>query len=137
MAGQPKTFKSGEELIKLFESFCKDIKENGYAELPTQTAFTWYLKEHFKATDRKTIYSSLNRYFPDIKKEFEQLQADTLITGAAKGKYKEASIIFALKNWCKWTDKQEIESRNYNTIGDLDSLTPEERQKRIAELLEK
>jgi hypothetical protein len=136
-AGQPKTFESGEQLIELFESFCRDIKDSDYEELPTQTAFTRYLREHFKTTDRKTIYTSLNKYFPDVKKEFETLLSDVLVTGAAKGKYREAITIFGLKNWCKWTDKQENVNTNLNANESLDDLTPEERQKRIAELLEK
>jgi len=125
-AGQPKTFESGEQLIELFEAFCEDIKANDYEELPTQTAFTRYLREHFKTTDRRTIYNALNKYFPNIKKEFEQLQSDIMAQGAAKGKYREAITIFALKNWCKWTDKQEIEAKNVNINDDVSGLSDDE-----------
>jgi hypothetical protein len=132
MAGQPRTFKSGEELIELFEAFCEDIKANDFDELPTQTAFSKYLRDHFRETDKRTIYNSLNEYFPHIKKDFERLQSDVMATGAAKGKYREAITIFALKNWCKWTDKQEILQETITT-----ELTPEERKRRIEELLGK
>jgi hypothetical protein len=136
-AGQPKTFESGEELIRLFTDFCKDIKDNDYDEVPTRTAFASYLGEHFKPTDKRTVYNALNEYFPHVKNDFLEILSDTLVAGAAKGKYKEAIVIFALKNWCKWTDKQENVNTNLNANESLDDLTPEERQKRIAELLEK
>ena len=135
--GQPRTFRDGDELIELFESFCDEIRSSDYEELPTQTAFIRYLREHFKSTDRKTIYTSLNDYFPDIKKDFERLQSDVMATGAAKGKYRESITIFALKNWCKWTDKQEIESKNINVNDDVSGMSDEERKRRIEELMAK
>jgi hypothetical protein len=55
--------------------------------------------------------------------------------GWEKGSVNPALSIFLLKNHMHYVDKQEIESHNINE--DLNGLTPEERQKRIAELIEK
>jgi hypothetical protein len=61
----------------------------------------------------------LNEYFPTIKKEFERLQSDTIMTGGMLGKYNATMSIFGLKNWCNWKDKAEVE----NTVN-VEDLTP-------------
>ncbi len=106
--GQPKKFKSGEQLIALWKQFCKCIKDNEYMEVPTQTNFEQWLKIQYKPVTVRTIYNALNEYFPTIKKDFESVQADLIAEGAMLGKYQPTMSIFALKNWCKWTDKQEV-----------------------------
>ena len=104
MAGQPKRFQSAEQLIGLWSDFCNDIVVSGFDTVPTQTAFCRWLSENYKDTDRKTIYNSLNEYFPDIKKHFEQLQSDIIMQGGMLGKYNPTMSIFGLKNWCGWGD---------------------------------
>jgi hypothetical protein len=108
--GHPKTFKSGADLIGLWRAFCDEIKNNEFKGVPTQTAFCRWLAENYDTVDRKTIYTSLNKYFPDIKKEFESLQSDTIMEGAMLGKYNATMSIFGLKNWCNWKDKAEPET---------------------------
>lgn len=112
--GQPKKFKSGDELIELWEEFCGSIVENGFETIPSQSAFCRWLSERYKEVDRRTIYNSLNQYFPDIKKEFERIQSDTIMQGGMLGKYNPTMSIFGLKNWCGWADKveekQEVET---------------------------
>ena len=108
-AGQPKKFNSGKKLIELFEEFCESIVEEGYMIIPSQTEFCKWLKEKHGGADRKTIYNALNKYFPDIKKEFEQLKSDVIVQGAMLGRYQNTMSIFALKNWCNWKDKQDTE----------------------------
>ena len=107
---KPNKFESGEQLISLWNDFCNEIIDNGFDKVPTQTAFCRWLAEHYKETDRKTIYNSLNKIFPAIKKDFEKLQSDTIATGGMLGKYNPTMTIFALKNWCKWADKPENEN---------------------------
>ena len=102
MAGQPKRFQSAEQLISLWSDFCNDIVVSEFNTVPTQTAFCRWLSENFKDTDRKTIYNALNEYFPDIKKNFEQLQSDIIMQGGMLGKYNPTMSIFGLKNWCGW-----------------------------------
>ena len=110
MKTKPNKFKSGEQLISLWNDFCNEIKDNGFDKVPTQTAFCRWLAENYEETDRKTIYNSLNKIFPAIKKDFEKLQSDTIATGGMLGKYNPTMTIFALKNWCKWADKPENEN---------------------------
>ena len=104
MAGQPKRFQSAEQLISLWSDFCNDIVVSEFNTVPTQTAFCRWLSENYKDTDRKTIYNALNEYFPDIKKNFEQLQSDIIMQGGMLGKYNPTMSIFGLKNWCGWGD---------------------------------
>lgn len=115
-AGHPKKFKNGNELIELYSIFCLQIKENGFKEIPSQTNFCEWLKENYGNADRKTIYNSLNKYFPTIKKRFEEIQSSLIAEGAMLGKYKETMSIFVLKNWCKWKDKFEEETGNDTVI---------------------
>lgn len=114
--GQPKKFSSGEDLISLWNSFCNEIIDKGFEKVPTQSAFCRWLTENYNSVDRRTIYNSLNKYFPDIKKDFERLQSDTITTGGMLGKYNPTMTIFALKNWCNWKDKAEVESTHNNGI---------------------
>lgn len=117
--GQPKKFSSGEELISLWNDFCNEIIDNGFEKVPTQTAFCRWLAENYDAVDRRTIYNSLNEYFPTIKKEFERLQSDTIMTGGMLGKYNATMSIFGLKNWCNWKDKAEVEQDNTGVLETL------------------
>lgn len=118
-AGQPKRFKTGEKLIQLWETFCRQIVSEGYQIAPTQTEFCNWLREHCTSTDMKTIYNSLNKYFPETKKEFERIRGDVLTQGAMLGKYHATMTIFALKNWCNWSDGKREEE---NTIEKLDKI---------------
>lgn len=108
--GKPKKFENGEELISLFRDFCNSIKESGYTQIPNQSNFCRWLENNYEPINRRTIYNSLNRYFPSIKKEFEQLQGDLIAEGAMLNKWNSTMSIFALKNWCKWTDKPQTDT---------------------------
>lgn len=105
--GRPKLFKNGNDLIDLFEQFCDYVVQTDYKMIPSQTNFCKWLKTRIGNTDRKTIYNSLNKYFPTIKNEFEQIQSDLMAQGGMLGKWQPAMTIFTLRNWCKWTDKAE------------------------------
>lgn len=104
MKTKPNKFESGEQLIELWRKFCNSIVENEFNTVPTQTAFCRWLEKEYEKTDRKTIYNSLNKIFPDIKKDFEQLQSDVIMQGGMMGKYNPTMSIFGLKNWCGWSD---------------------------------
>ena len=132
MAGQPKKFRNGKQLIELWTEFCDDIRNNYYIEVPTQTNFCRWLSQRFDACSRRTIYNALNKYFPTVKREFEQVQSDTFAEGAMLGRYQPTMSIFALKNWCDWTDKQDISSNIRATVDPFSGLTTEE-LRRLAE----
>lgn len=117
--GQPKKFSSGEELISLWNDFCNEIIDNGFEKVPTQTAFCRWLAENYDAVNRRTIYNSLNDYFPTVKKEFERLQSDTIMAGGMLGKYNATMSIFGLKNWCNWKDKADVEQDNTDVLKTL------------------
>ena len=107
--GRPKTFSSAEELINLFTEFCEDIRSfDKSIYVPSKTDFCLWLKnERGYECDRRTLYNSLNEYFPDIKKDFDAIRADAIVNGGMRGKYQSTMAIFALKNWCGWSDKSE------------------------------
>lgn len=120
-AGQPKKFRNGKQLIELFRTFCDEITANEFNRVPNQTNFCKWLETHYNSVDRKTIYTSLNKYFPTIKKDFEQIQSDVIAEGGMLGHYQPAMSIFALKNWCKWSDNHDIkmESKSDGKLADL------------------
>ena len=108
-AGQPKKFESAETLLELWGEFCADIVEKKYEIAPTYTEFGKWLAVDALEADRRTIYLSLNKYYPDIKNAVEETRADVIAQGTMLGRYQPSMSIFALKNWCKWTDgKQEV-----------------------------
>ncbi len=121
--GQPKKFENGEQLIDLWIAFNEDIHAKEYKLVPTQSNFCRYLSKHFKECDRRTIYNSLSEYFPTIKNEFERIQADTIAEGGMLGHYQATMSIFALKNWCKWSDKPTEEEKEVGMNFEDDTLT--------------
>ena len=121
--GQPKRFESAEQMIALWSDFCNEIVQNEFNTVPTQTAFCRWLKEKYADTDRKTIYNSLNKYFPSIKKDFEQLQSDVIMQGGMMGKYNPTMSIFGLKNWCGWSDSGRVTTGRYDEEKQEDALS--------------
>lgn len=125
--GQPKSFKNGDELIELWQEFCDEIVNNEFKTVPTQTEFSKWLKIKYGKVDRKTIYNSLNKYFPAIKEQFEKIRADVIMQGGMLGKYQPTMSIFGLKNWCKWADRNENINNNKTDLKvDLSKMSTEE-----------
>lgn len=123
MKTKPNKFESGEHLIELWRQFCNSIVENEFNTVPTQTAFCRWLEKEYEKTDRKTIYNSLNKIFPSIKKEFEQLQSDVIMQGGMMGKYNPTMSIFGLKNWCGWSDSGRVVTGRYEEEKTEDALS--------------
>lgn len=122
MKTKPNKFENSEHLIELWRSFCNSIIENEFNTVPTQSAFCRWLEKEYEKTDRKTIYNSLNKIFPTIKKDFEQLQSDTIMQGGMLGKYNATMSIFGLKNWCGWSDSGSTNNKTDEPIVE-DALT--------------
>ena len=112
--GQPKRFESAEQMIALLSDFCNEIVMNEFNTVPTQTACCRWLSANYQDTDRRTIYNSLNEYFPSIQKEFEQIQSDVIMQGGMMGKYNPTMSIFGLKNWCGWSDSGRVVTDRYD-----------------------
>ena len=127
--GQPPRFEDGEQLISLWSDFCNEIIDNDFDKAPTQTAFCRWLSENYKDTDRKTIYNNLNRYFPNIKKTFEQIQSDVIMQGGMLGKYNSTMSIFGLKNWCGWGDSGYVKSADTAEDDELTKALKEEAER--------
>ena len=123
MNTKPFKFESEEQFIELWRDFCNSIVENGFDTVPTQTAFCKWLGENFEETDRKTIYNYLNKIFPAIKKNFEQLQSDVIMQGGMMGKYNPTMSIFGLKNWCGWSDSGRVTTGRYDEERAEDALS--------------
>lgn len=123
MKTKPNKFESGEHLIELWRQFCNSIVENEFNTVPTQTAFCRWLEKEYEKTDRKTIYNSLNKIFPSIKKDFEQLQSDLIMQGGMMGKYNPTMSIFGLKNWCGWSDSGRVTTGRYDEEKAEDALS--------------
>lgn len=122
--GQPRKFNSGKQLIAVFREFCDWIIDNDFVRVPNQTNFCKWLADNYTDCDRRTIYNALNKYFPTIKSDFEQAQSDVIAEGAMLGHYQSAMSIFALKNWCKWTDNAN-DMTDHDALGKLDSILAE------------
>ena len=123
MKTKPNKFESGEHLIELWRQFCNSIVENEFNTVPTQTAFCRWLEKEYEKTDRKTIYNSLNKIFPSIKKDFEQLQSDVIMQGGMMGKYNPTMSIFGLKNLCGWSDSGRVTTGRYDEEKAEDALS--------------
>ena len=121
--GQPKRFESAEQMIALWSDFCNEIVRNEFNTVPTQTAFCRWLEKEYEKTDRKTIYNSLNKIFPSIKKELEQIQSDVIMQGGMMGKYNPTMSIFGLKNWCGWSDSGRVVNGRYDEEKAEDALS--------------
>ena len=121
--GQPKRFESAEQMIALWSDFCNEIVKNEFNTVPTQTAFCRWLSANYQDTDRRTIYNSLNKYFPALKKEFEQIQSDVIMQGGMMGKYNPTMSIFGLKNWCGWSDSGRVTTGRYDEEKEEDALS--------------
>ena len=123
MKTKPNKFESGEQLIGLWRNFCDSIVDGNFSTVPTQTAFCRWLEREYEKTDRKTIYNSLNKIFPEIKRDFEQLQSDTIMQGGMMGKYNPTMSIFGLKNWCGWSDSGRVVTGRYDEEKAEDALS--------------
>ena len=112
-AGAPRTFKSGQEFLELFEEFLLVVKAFGFAQMPTRANFIyWLATSKCIKCDYHTVRLTLNQYYPEIKSIYLEMLEDALAEGAALDKYKPNMIIFCLKNWCGWADKQEIGNKD-------------------------
>lgn len=105
-AGNPKIFQSPSDLIDAFNAFIDDVRDSDFETFPTKANFARFL-----GIDPKTVYNTIYKYFPEIKKEYMDVLADCLTEGATVGKWDKTMTIFCLKNWCSWADKAE----NVNT----------------------
>lgn len=101
-AGNGKAFSSSQDLLDKLSDYCDYIKSTGYREYPTKGGFAEWLN-----INRKTLWNSINNYYPDCKKEYMSIIEETLINGVNARIYKDVFTMFILKNWCEWKDRKE------------------------------
>lgn len=108
--GQPRAFRSARHLVEWFDQYCEELERDEFRAVPTFTGFArWCRDVKGSKVSRRTLYSAIREYYPEVRDELEDLRADTLVSGAARGDYAASVTIFALKNWCRWTDRAEPE----------------------------
>ena len=110
--GRQKKFKK-DEVFALFDEFCEEIEAQGFTKIPSKTEFCRWLSKKERNVDRRTLYNTINIYFPELKKEVDGLMSDTIALGGMTGHYNSTMSIFALKNWCGWGDN----GNTHRTIG--------------------
>ncbi len=100
--GNPRVFKSGDELIDAQIAYCKHIRDINYIEYPTKNGLAEYLQ-----IDPKTIWLTIERYYPGIKRQWQENIEQTLINGVNAGVYNVTMTKYILANWCGWSDRRE------------------------------
>lgn len=101
-AGNPRVFKSGDELIDAQIAYCKHIRDINYIEYPTKNGLAEYLQ-----IDPKTIWLTIERYYPGIRRQWQENIEQTLINGVNAGVYNVTMTKYILANWCGWSDRRE------------------------------
>jgi len=113
--GKPRSFSSAEAIAKAYTDFCNDIKakfdEGKPCQIPSKSNFA-----EWTGCDRRTVYLTMEKYYPAIKKQINDIMAETLVEGVSRGIWQPTIIIFALKNWCGWADKVETKSEISGTL---------------------
>jgi hypothetical protein len=104
------------------------------AQLPTFQGYADNIGVHI---DTLNEWCKIHEEFSEAYARAKQLQEKIWLVNGMSNLYNSQFAQFFGKNCLGYKDTQQIESKNVNLNGDLDDLTPEERQKRIAELLEK
>lgn len=89
---------SEKTMLADFERFLKDVEANGFAIVPTISAFADYVER-----SRADIHEWF-RLHPTASKQMRDMCADTIATGAMLKKYVPNVTNFALKNWCGWEE---------------------------------
>jgi hypothetical protein len=123
--GRPKAFETAEEFEQKFIKYIEYCKENKrFANIAGFCAYCHIVRDTLYA--QKEYYSDTYTIVMDILED-EVLQDNTY----------RAQLY--LKNKFGYKDRQEVESTNtnHNINEDLENLPPEERQKRIDDLMKK
>jgi hypothetical protein len=100
--GNPRAYQSAGEVIDAQLKYLGYIKDTGYSEYPTKNGMAEY-----SGVDPKTIWWSIERYYPEIKRQWQENIEQTLINGVNAGVYNVTMTKYILANWCGWSDRRE------------------------------
>lgn len=106
--GQPRKITNEKLELYLYEYFeyIYNSQSEDTADVPTFYGFYRFVNAKTPCAYR-TIQRCFDEYCPDYKKDFELIRSDLLVRGTSLGKYQPTIVIFALKNWCSWSDRTE------------------------------
>lgn len=107
-------FDSAKDLIGVFEQYMDEVHKDDQA-VPSVSNFTRWLDVNISPS---SVFRLLNK-FPEARDAIKPLIADELMEKGLKGKFKEATTIFSLKNQSDWTDKKESISKH--EVGEIAS----------------
>jgi hypothetical protein len=103
-------------------------------QLPTFQGYADNIGVHI---DTLNEWCKIHEEFSEAYARAKQLQEKVWLINGMSNLYNSQFAQFFGKNCLGYRDKTEVESTNHNLNESLDDLTPEERQKRIEELLKK
>jgi len=87
------------------------------------------------ARDSLYEWGEVHKEFSDALKKAKDAMEESLVENGLNGSYNNAMAIFALKNRCHWTDKQEITGRDGKDL--YPKMSDEDIDRRLKELTEK
>jgi hypothetical protein len=141
--GRPLKFKSAKELQDKIDKYFSDcdnttekvmLKSGDVVDMPNPKPYTISGLALALDTSRETLinYADKEEYFDTIRKA--KLMCENYAEESLWKPKIASGVIFNLVNNYGWQNKQEVESHNIN---ENIEYSDEERQKRLAELLEK
>ena len=128
MLNNKANFKTEEQWLTEWEIFFEMVQSNGFKTFPT--------KKNFARNGGYSYSSVLDTFkrFPDSKEVIKGQLADVLAEGMANKAWNATGVIFCLKNWCGWADKNET-ALTKNTLSEIASL--EQADKLVKAYMEK
>lgn len=118
-------FQSADEFTALFEQYISAIRKDD-DKVPSYSGFADWLGDFSSAS----VYRALDR-FPKARDVTGQIIADALVEKGIKGVWRDAVVIFTLKNRAGWTDKRETTNNRQTT----DIATAEETRENIRQIM--
>lgn len=119
-------------MLASFEEFLKKVEGDGYAIVPTVSAFADHIGK-----PRADVHEWF-RLHPTASDQMRDMFADTIASGAMLKKYVPNVTNFALKNWCKWEEAPQKKGKTGKEVADekkaaekLDAYMATERRKQF------
>lgn len=99
-------------MLKSAEEFFKKVENDGYAIVPTLSAFADYIEQ-----SRADVHEFV-RIHPTTAKQIASMCADTIASGAMLKKYVPNVTNFALKNMCGWEEAPTRKSQTSKSVAE-------------------
>ena len=119
-------FQTPEEYAGLFEQYLDAIRDDS-KKVPSYSGFADWLGNY----SRTSVYQMLDKW-PELRTTLGQLIADALVEKGIQGIWRDAVVIFTLKNRAGWTDKRESTTHTQSA----DIATAEEARENIKSIMQ-